>query len=131
MINGFHVLMYSTDANADRAFFRDVLRLPYVRDEESSAADDWLIFQLPPSELGVHPTAADPADVPVTTLHLMCDAIEPTVEELRAAGARIESGIVDRGYGRVVEIRLPGGGLIDLYEPRHTVAHSLPTASTG
>jgi hypothetical protein len=128
MINGFHVLLYSTDASADRAFFRDVVRLPYVRDE-GSGAHDWLIFKLPPAELGVHPTAADTTDVPVTTLHLMCDAIEPTVEELRAAGARIESGIMDRGYGRVVEIRLPGGGLIDLYEPRHAIAHSLPTGS--
>jgi hypothetical protein len=122
--------MYSTDAAADRAFFRDVVRLPYVRDQGSGEADDWLIFRLPPSELGVHPTDAGtgPVDVPVTTLHLMCDAIEPTVDELRAAGAQIESGIMDRGYGRVVEIRLPGGGLLDVYEPRHAIAHSLPVA---
>jgi predicted enzyme related to lactoylglutathione lyase len=121
--------MYSTDAAADRAFFRDVVRLPYVRDQGSSESDDWLIFRLPPSELGVHPTDAGsrPVDVPAT-LHLMCDAIEPTVDELRAAGAQIESGIMDRGYGRVVEIRLPGGGLLDVYEPRHAIAHSLPVA---
>jgi predicted enzyme related to lactoylglutathione lyase len=130
MINGFHVLMYSTNAAADRAFFRDVLGLPYVRDEGSSAEDDWLIFKLPPSELGVHPTdaSADPGDVPVTTVHLMCDSIETTVEEIRAAGGDVVSAVVDRGYGLVAEIRLPGGGLIDVYEPRHKVAHSLPVA---
>jgi predicted enzyme related to lactoylglutathione lyase len=128
MINGFHVLMYSTNAAADRAFFRDVLKLSFVKDEGSSAAEDWLIFKVPPAELGVHPTEAGsrPVDLPTIALHLMCDDIEQTVDDLTAAGADIVSGVQDRGYGLAVDIRLPGGGLIGLYEPRHETAYSLP-----
>jgi predicted enzyme related to lactoylglutathione lyase len=113
MITSIHLLQHSRDAAADRAFLRDVLRWPNVEDVASEPG--WLIFALPPTELGVHPTDGEP----ITEIHLMCDDIEATVAELKESGVEITGEIEDRGYGLATSVRLPSGAEIGLYEPRH------------
>lgn len=117
MINGLHLLLYSRDPDADRAFLRDVLGWPFV---ENGAGSGWLIFKAPPTEVGVHPTGDDP----VTEVHLMCDDIEATVTDLAARGVTT-SAVTDVGYGRAVTVELPSGARIGLYEPRHEIAYTL------
>jgi catechol 2,3-dioxygenase-like lactoylglutathione lyase family enzyme len=108
MINGIHAVMFTPDAEALRAFLRDVLDLPSV-----DAGDGWPIFALPPAELAAHPAGA-----PGTELYLMCDDLEATMEELRAKGVDL-GPVADQGWGRVTTIALPDGGELGLYEPRH------------
>ena len=110
MIVGAHAIVFSTDAEADRAFCADVLGLASV-----DAGAGWLIFALPPAELAVHPD--DDGDR--HELYLMCDDVHATVAELEAKGARFEGGVADQGWGLVTAIRLPGGGRLRLYEPHH------------
>jgi catechol 2,3-dioxygenase-like lactoylglutathione lyase family enzyme len=114
VISGAHVILYSRDADADRTFLRDVLGFPHV-----DAGDGWLIFALPPTELAVHPTDGEDA----RELYLLCDDVEAMVGDLEAKGVAFTGPVVDRGWGRVTAVRLPGGGEIGLYEPRHPVAH--------
>jgi catechol 2,3-dioxygenase-like lactoylglutathione lyase family enzyme len=114
-ITGIHALIYSKDAPADRAFLRDVLGFPHVDD-----GDGWLIFKLPPAELGVHPD-----DREFHELYLMCDDIDATLAELRHRGAVILDGPTDRGFGVLATLRLPGGGALSIYEPRHAQAITL------
>ena len=109
-ITGAHVLLYTPQAEALRAVFRDGLGWEHV-----DAGDGWLIFALPPAELGVHPSAGSTTH----ELSLMCDDIEATVADLRAKGVEIRGEPEDRGYGIVTNIVLPGGVQIDLYESRH------------
>lgn len=118
MINGFHAIIYTRDAVADRAFFKDVLGLKSV-----DAGDGWLIFALPPAELGVHPADADEAGR--HQLFFMCDSIHETVRSLEARGVQFTSPIADQGWGLLTTVKLPGGGKLDLYEPRHPVAISV------
>jgi catechol 2,3-dioxygenase-like lactoylglutathione lyase family enzyme len=114
MITGAHVIVYSPDADADRAFFRDVLQYPHV-----DAGGGWLIFKLPPGEVAVHP-----ADGPSHELYLMCDDVTATVEQLAAKGVTCGE-VSDEGWGLLTSIRLPGGGELGLYEPRHPKATEL------
>jgi predicted enzyme related to lactoylglutathione lyase len=118
VINGAHVLLYVNDADATRAFFRDVLRFRSV-----DAGEGWLIFALPPAELGIHPADGGGEK---TELYLMCHDVERTVAELRARGAETTKPITDQGWGKVTAIRIPGGRELGLYEPRHPTA--LPSA---
>lgn len=109
MISGAHVVIYSKDPVADRAFFRNVLGLPFV-----DVDDGWLIFGLPPAELAVHPAAENDRH----EVYLMCDDID---EFIAAAG---DAGVActpaqDQGWGRVSAVDLPGGGQLGVYEPRH------------
>ena len=125
MITAVHTLVYAHDADAARAFFRDVLGWPHV-----DAHGGWLIFKTGPSELGVHPAAADGGGEtgPARQHHeisLMCDDIEETVAELRAKGAEFTGGITDTGFGRIAMLEVPGAGQMMLYQPRHPPAHSL------
>jgi predicted enzyme related to lactoylglutathione lyase len=113
VITGVHALIYSTDAEADRAFLRDVLGLDHI-----DSGGGWLIFTLPPAELGVHPVDGEPRH----ELFLMCDDVERTVEELRAKGAEFDGAITEAGFGRLATIRLPSGAQLPMYEPRHPVA---------
>jgi len=118
VITALHLLMYSPDAEADRAFLRDVLGWAAVADEHS--APDWLIFKAPPAEIGVHPTDGPP----VTELHLMCDDLAATLAELNGKG--VETGpISDEGWGVRSTIVLPSGTSIGLYQPRHPTAYQL------
>jgi hypothetical protein len=110
MITGAHAILYTEDADALRAFFRDVLELQSV-----DAGGGWLIFALPPAELAAHPTDGEPRH----ELFLMCDDIEATVLELDARGVELAAPVSDEGYGLLTSIRLPGGGELGLYEPRH------------
>jgi hypothetical protein len=116
MINGSHVIVYSRDAEADRMFFRDVLGFPSV-----DAGEGWLIFQTPPAEIAVHPKEGTEAH----QLYLMCDDVAATVAELTAKGVAFTGPVLDRGWGLLTAIRLPGGGELGLYEPRHPTAHDL------
>ncbi len=117
MITGVHTLVYAEDADAARAFFRDVLGWPHV-----DAHGGWLIFRTGPSELGVHP--AD-GGAPHHEISLVCDDIEQTVAELTAKGAHVAGGIEVRGFGRTIELEIPGAGHMLLYEPRHPTAFDL------
>jgi catechol 2,3-dioxygenase-like lactoylglutathione lyase family enzyme len=110
MIGGAHVIIYSTDAEADRGFFRDVLGFDAV-----DAGGGWLIFALPPTELAVHPHATGDRH----ELYLMCDDVYATVAELQAKGVEIAREVTDQGFGLLAAIRLPGGGKLGIYEPRH------------
>jgi catechol 2,3-dioxygenase-like lactoylglutathione lyase family enzyme len=124
-ISGFHTLIYSDDADHTRAFFRDVMGWSSV-----DSGGGWLIFKTPPSELGVHPTADDAggepwARVPLHQASLMCDDIHAAVAELRAKGVEVTGEIEDRGFGLVTSVAVPGAGWMQLYEPRHAIAHQL------
>ena len=110
MINGAHAIVYTKDAEGLRAFLRDVLDFPSV-----DAGGGWLIFALPPAELAVHPADEEGRH----ELYLMCDDIEATVEELKAKGVEFAGPVSDEGFGLVTAIKLPGGGELGLYEPRH------------
>ena len=110
MITGAHAVLFSSDADADRAFFRDVLGLPSV-----DAGGGWLIFGVPAAEVAVHP-AESGGDQEVW---LMCDDVRATVEELKAKGAQFSKEVNDAGWGLVTAISLPSGAELSLYEPRH------------
>ena len=124
MINGLHALIYSDDADATRAFFRDVLAWPNV-----DAHGGWLIFKTPPAELGVHPLDSQSGErlgeVPLHQAWLMCDDVEATLAELRAKGVEVSDTIEDQGFGIVSAIKVPGAGWMSLYQPRHPVAYDL------
>lgn len=109
MITGAHVLIYTSEPEAVRAAFRDVFGWNHVDD-----GDGWLIFALPPAELGVHP-----GDTPGHQLSFMCDDIAATMAELRSKGIEFRGEPEDMGYGISVTMLLPGGAKIQLYEPRH------------
>lgn len=111
---GCHVILYSSDAVADRAFLRDVLGWSGV-----DAGDGWLIFALPPAEVAVHPTEGDPRH----ELYLMCDDIERTLSELSARGVETTRPASDQGWGVLAALRMPSGAELSLYEPRHPVAY--------
>jgi len=109
MISGAHAVIYSQDADADRAFLRDVLRFPHV-----DAGHGWLIFSLPPSELAVHPAEGGGTQ----ELYLMCEEIAQFRDAMARAGIEC-SDITEAGWGRLVRITLPGGGGLGVYQPRH------------
>jgi len=117
-IIGAHVLLYTPEADALRATLRDVFGFKSV-----DAGGGWLIFELPPSELGVHPAEGPTYESGVRhQLSLMCDDVHATVGQLRAKGIRIDGEPVDEGYGITVMMTLPGGVQVQLYEPRHAMA---------
>lgn len=100
MINGAHVILYSQDAEADRAFIRDVLGFPGV-----DAGGGWLVFKLPPAEVAVHPTDGPPQH----ELFLMCDDLDSQLGEFRARGIEITRPVSEQRWGRLTAIRLPSG----------------------
>ncbi len=114
MIGGIHALVFSEDADATRAFFRDVLGFPSV-----VAHDSWLIFGLPPAELGIHPGPGWSGETGQHELFLMCRDVEATVAELERKGVEFTTPITDEGFGLVTKLRVPGAGEIGLYEPKH------------
>ena len=109
MITGAHSIIYSTDPNADRDFFRNILKLTNV-----DVGDGWLIFGLPPSEIAVHPSSENN----VHQLYLMCDDIKAFTGEM--AEQNISCGeIQNQGWGLLTQLTLPGGGKLGVYQPRH------------
>ena len=112
MIVALHSLIFADDADATRAFFRDVLRFPGV-----DTGGGWLIFKTGPSELGVHPndgSAGPPFDV-----SLICDDLDATMAELRDRGAEFVGGAQEQSWGRVARLKVPGAGEMTLYQPAY------------
>jgi catechol 2,3-dioxygenase-like lactoylglutathione lyase family enzyme len=127
MITGTHAIIYAEDAEKARAFFRDVLDFPYL-----DAHGGWLIFKLPPAELGIHPSGEEDDGSHRSPsghheVYLMCDNVEETVAELKAKGVEFASDIENQGFGLLVRMRVPGAGEIGLYQPRHPTAYDLPS----
>jgi len=117
-IAGVHWLMYSNDPEADRAFFKEVAGFRAI-----DAGEGWLIFALPPSEMGVHPVdgkSAPHADHGLSgaVLYLMCEDIRATVEALDARKI-LHTPIGEAGWGLFTTLQLPSGAAIGLYQPAH------------
>ena len=109
MITGAHAIIYSRDAEADRAFLRDVFGFPHV-----DVGGGWLIFALPPAEVAVHPGYENDAH----ELYFMCDDVQAFVADMRRRGIAC-SPVENLGWGLRTEVTLPGGGRLGVYEPRH------------
>lgn len=123
MINGTHILFYSGDPEADRSFFRDVLKFRAV-----DAGHGWLIFAVPPAEAALHPLDNEAGKAEGRTLgaeiYLMCDDLDAQIKELQAKGvacAEVEAA----PWGKRTSIKLPSGGRLGLYQPRHATAIDL------
>ncbi len=114
MISGAHVVIYSKNAEADRAFFRDVLRLKSV-----DAGHGWLIFALPPSEAAFHPSEES-----FHELYFMCDSLKAEMASLAKKGVTC-SEVQEARWGSITKMRLPGGGEVGLYQPKHPTALGL------
>jgi|SRR5579884_1168963 len=115
MISGVHAILYSEDAERTRAFFRDTLGFDSV-----DAGHGWLIFALPPAELGIHPDDKGGRH----ELYLMCDDVKRTVEKLKSKGIEFTQEVQDQGWGLITRLRLPGAGEMGLYQPKHPTALS-------
>jgi len=118
MIFGAHVILYSRDAEVDRAFLRDVLGFRSV-----DAGHGWLIFALPPAEVAVHPAEENGRH----ELYFMCDDLKAEVSALAEKSVQC-SKVQEERWGSIVKIRLPGGGEVGLYQPRHPTALNIPSS---
>jgi hypothetical protein len=121
MIIGAHSIIYSRKPEADRAFMRDVLGLPHV-----DVGEGWLIFGLPPSEVGVHPSRKND----VHEFYLMVRDVTAFVTAMKKRRVRC-AAIQDQGYGIMTAITLPGGGKIGVYQPRHARPKSMTVPRTA
>ncbi len=113
MITGLHALVYTEDADATRAFFRDVLKLPSV-----DVGHGWLIFASPPAEIAAHP-AESAGETGRHELYLMCDDVEKTVAELQTMGIDVTEPITEQNWRFATRLKLPGGVEFGLYQPKH------------
>ena len=109
MINGAHVVIYSKDSEADRAFLKDILGLRSV-----DVGHGWLIFALPPAEVACHPSEENNQH----EMFLMCDDLKATIAELDAKGIQC-TDVHEQPWGILTKIKLPGGGELGLYQPKH------------
>ncbi|MFZ0197700.1 MAG: VOC family protein [Candidatus Sulfotelmatobacter sp.] len=109
MINGAHIVIYTKDSEADRAFFRDVLGFPSV-----DAGHGWLIFAMPPLEAAFHDSESNDRH----ELYLMCDDLTATLKDLRSKKVKI-SAVSEERWGKTASFILPGGGKVGIYEPKH------------
>jgi len=126
-IIGAHMLLYSSEAVALREMLRDGFNFRSV-----DAGGGWLIFGLPPAELGVHPAEGPAYDSGMRhQISFMCDDIRTTVEQLRAKGVQFDGEPVEQSYGITMTMKLPGGVEVILYEPRHPVAIASPAEMGG
>ena len=114
VIAGAHTIIFAEDAEAARAFFRDVIGFPYV-----DAHGGWLIFALPPSELALHPGPGWSGQTGQHELFFMCHDVESTVAELEEKGVDFVQPITDEGFGLLTKFKVPGAGEVGLYEPKH------------
>src|SRR5437868_9685372 len=108
-ITGAHAIIYSTDADADRALLRDVFKFKHV-----DVGGGWLIFALPPAEVALHPAAENGRH----ELYLMCDDVRGLVDSFRARRIAA-SPIHEEQWGSLTEVTLPGGGKLGMYQPKH------------
>jgi len=115
VISGTHVILYSKDATADREFFRDVLGFASV-----DAGHGWLIFALPPAEVAFHPGAEGSSH----ELYLMCDDLNAEIQALTEKGV-VCSEVQEVRWGSITKVRLPSGGDVGLYQPKHPTALGL------
>jgi catechol 2,3-dioxygenase-like lactoylglutathione lyase family enzyme len=125
MIFGTHVLIYTTDPEADRAFFRDVLDFRSV-----DIGHGWIIFKLPPSELALHPGDGQFAQrhaghmMPGALVYLMCDDLQATMADLANKNV-VCTEVETANWGIRTTIKMPSGGEIGLYQPTHQTALDL------
>ena len=112
MISGAHMIIYSKDAEADRAFFRDVLGFPSV-----DAGEGWLIFALPPAEIAFHPAEENDKH----EVYLTCDDVAATIQTLERQKVKCDP-VAELGWGLLTHLSLPGGGRLGLYQPKHQMA---------
>src|SRR5580658_6212461 len=115
MISGAHVIVYTKDAEADRAFFRDVLGFQSV-----DAGHGWLIFALPPGEAAFHPSEKNGPH----ELYFLCDDLKAEMATLEKKGVTC-SAVLEERWGSITKMQLPGGGEIGLYQPKHPTALGL------
>ena len=120
MITGIHALVYSKQADAVRAFLRDVLDFPSV-----DAGGGWPIFALPPAEIAVHPSDAADAH----ELYLMCDDLDATVATLASKGITLATPIREERWGRVTSLKIAEGSTLGIYQPKHATALGLSSAA--
>jgi catechol 2,3-dioxygenase-like lactoylglutathione lyase family enzyme len=109
MIYGAHIIIYSKDPDADRAFFRDVLRYPFA-----DAGHGWLIFALPPAEVAVHPADENGKH----ELFFMSDDVRAFIAEMTGKGLEC-TAIDEQRWGSITRLTLPGGGQVGVYQPKH------------
>ena len=112
MITGAHVIVYTKDPEADRAFFRDILKFSAV-----DAGHGWLIFALPPAEAAFHPAEENDKH----ELYFMCDDLQSTMDSLKRKNVKFEP-LAEQRWGTLTALTLPGGGKIGLYQPKHPTA---------
>ena len=114
MINGAHIVLYTTDPEADRAFFRDVPKFPSV-----DAGHGWLIFALPPAEAAFHGVEKSDAEhTDKHELYFMCDDIAATLSDLKEKNVEVSS-VHEQRWGSVAALTLPSGGKVGIYQPKH------------
>ena len=113
MINGAHIVLYTKDPEADRAFFRDVLQLPSV-----DAGHGWLIFALPPAEAAFHELDKNDASNDKHELYFMCDDLAATLRDLKKKKVPV-SAVTEQRWGSLAVSTLPGGGKVGIYQPKH------------
>jgi hypothetical protein len=127
VIVGSHVLFYSKNPEADRAFVRDILQFPFV-----DVGGGWLIFKVPPAEAAFHPAdghilqAHGGRQLLGAVLYLMCDDLQTVIQSLQAKNVRC-SPPEEEAWGIKTTIPLPSGGEIGLYQPKHKTAFDLPS----
>jgi hypothetical protein len=119
MITGAHSIIYSTDADADRAFLRDILKFTHV-----DVGDGWLIFGLPPSEVAVHPSEKNNEHA----FYLLCDNVNEFIQEMENHKIKC-SPVQNQGWGLLTQVTLPGGGQLGIYQPRHARPKPMKEAS--
>jgi hypothetical protein len=123
MITGVHAIVYTNQPEQLRAWFRDALGLASV-----DAHAGWPIFALPPSEMAVHPLDGGGGH---PELYLMCDDVNATVQELKAKGVEFAAPVREQGWGLLTSIKIPGGGELGLYEPKHPTAIKVAAGQTA
>lgn len=121
MIHGAHVIVYSKDADADRAFFKDVMKYRFA-----DAGHGWLIFALPPAEIAVHPAESNGRH----ELYLMCDDVEAFVADMTKRGFAC-GAVTEQRWGLLTSVTLPSGGELGVYEPRHASPIGAPKKPAG
>jgi hypothetical protein len=115
MIRGLHAMFYSSEAAEFRAFLRDKLGF-----NATDVGEGWLIFDAPEADLGVHPTDGEDVASGTADISFYCDDIKGTVRELQSRGVEFTEEVADHGYGFVTHFKVPGGFVVQLYEPKYS-----------